>query len=325
MKISFNPDFPGSSFLGYSPFLSEFSDKYSDIRFSSLKSDSLKVAELLQLGYQQFSHPRLKNWSDRIYRCSPSLWFRDNNSGFKLRESAFCKVRLCPICSARKSAMWKAKCLQIWPLLTSEHPHLRYLFLTLTIKNVPVVNLKNVIVRLLRPSIKRFFRLLSYRLGDTFQGRIRKFECTYSSKRYCHPHYHYLLAVSPEYFDEFYLRFEEWRSLWQQSLRSDYKPLINIQAVSSDDEKGLLEVLKYELKPSDFKKDYRWLSEFGLQVSGTKIYSTGGILRKYFQFLEHDPDMIHEADINDNHAYGISNNLIRFDFNQSAKQYCIFS
>ena len=108
-----------------------------------------------------------------------------------------------------------------------------------------------------------------------------------------------------------------------QALRADYKPLINIQAVSSDDEKGLLEVLKYELKPSDFKKDYRWLSEFGLQVSGTKIYSTGGILRKYFQFLEHDPDMIHEADINDDRAYGISNNLIRFDFNQSAKQYCI--
>lgn len=322
--VLFDSNFPVSSFLGFRPFLSEFSHRYSDLRFSPLKSDSLKVSELLALGSSYFSHPTLKKWSQRIFRCSPSLFLRPSESGLKLREASFCKVRLCPMCSSRKSAMWKAKFLQIYPQLVYDHSNLRYLFLTLTIKNVLVSELKNSLIKVLRPSIKRFFDSLSYRLGDIFQGKIRKFECTYSSEKYCHPHYHYVLAVSPEYFDsDSYLSFTDWCSLWQSSLRADYKPSIRIRAISLSDEKGFLEVLKYELKPDDFKKDYKWLSQYGLQVSGTKIYSTSGLLRKYFNFLEYDPDMIHEADKKYNSSFGISNNLIRFDYNKSAKNYVL--
>ena len=65
------------------------------------------------------------------------------------------------------------------------------------------------------------------------------------------------------------------------------------------------------------------MSQYGLQVSGTKIYSTSGLLRKYFSFLEYDPDMIHEADKKYNSSLGISNNLIRFDYNKSAKNYIL--
>ena len=321
---TFNPSFPASSFLGYPPFLTELSKNYSDHRFAVLKSDSLKVSELLALGSKYYNNPTLKKWSDRMSRCSPSLFLRPAESGLKLQESSFCKVRLCPMCSSRKSAMWKAKFLQIYPQLVAEHSNLRYLFLTLTIKNVLVSRLKDVLIKVLRPSIKRFFMSLSYRLGDIFQGKVRKFECTYSSEKHCHPHYHYILAVDPDYFDsDSYISFDSWVDLWQASLRADYKPSIRIKAISLDDEKGFLEVLKYELKPDDFKKDYKWLSQYGLEVSGTKIYSTSGLLRKYFSFLDYDPDMIHEADKEYNRSLGLSNNLIRFDYNDQARSYVL--
>jgi Replication protein len=60
----------------------------------------------------------------------------------KLREARFCRVRHCPICQWRRSLMWLARFQTALPQLLVQHPTARFLFLTLTQKNVSIGELR---------------------------------------------------------------------------------------------------------------------------------------------------------------------------------------
>ena len=138
-------------------------------------------------------------------------------------------------------------------------------------------------------SFKRFSKLK----GFPGEGWIRAAEVTRSKDGTAHPHFHVLMMVKPSYFSTGYLSHEKWVSMWQQSLRIDYKPVVDIRALKSGDSNLsplLTEVIKYQVKESDLVVDRDWFIELTKQLHKTRAISSGGILKQYLKELEDEPE-----------------------------------
>lgn len=141
----------------------------------------------------------------------------------------------------------------------SRNPKGRFLFLTLTVKNVTGQELNNSMTEVLRG----FNRLMKYKKVDkNLVGFLRATEVTYSKKLDSyHPHLHVLLMVRPSYFQAKtdYINQIEWTELWKKAMKLDYTPMVDIRAVKADKGKGLkgaiLETAKYPVKPFDLTDD----------------------------------------------------------------------
>ena len=312
-------EFPISSLFGTNPLLSEFGT--GDYKFSLWRSDAEKAAKLLSLAANHFDNDTLARWSDRISRCSQSLFYRNSAQGIKLYSADFCKVRVCPVCCRRKSSLWIAKTKEIFPQIFTENR--RFLMLTLTIKNCLIEDLRNHL-KYFSKAFNNFLTSVRYHLSECFLGYIRSFECTLAKKgKEAHPHYHLILAVDDEYFND-WLSHGEWQSLWQKALDVDYKPQIRINAINPDYKMGgLLEVLKYELKPDDFVSYWKWLGQYSLAINRFRRISTGGIFKNQLRFLEYDPDMIHEADYQELKSLGGRSKKYVFRWDSQFKQYIL--
>lgn len=135
------------------------------------------------------------------------------------------------------------------------YPKGRFLFLTLTIKNVSGEELNQSVSEVGRA----FNRLMKYKkIGKNVLGYLRATEVTYSDKHEnYHPHLHVLLFVKSTYFarkDE-YLTQEEWTKLWAKAMKLDYTPIVDIRTVKARQSKSLksaiIETAKYPVKPFD--------------------------------------------------------------------------
>ena len=80
--------------------------------------------------------------------------------------------------------------------------------------------------------------------------------------------------------------------MWQQSLRADYAPIIDIRAVQKGDDLAELipEILKYQTKESDLTADREWLLELTQQLHKTRAIAIGGVLREYMRDLANEPE-----------------------------------
>jgi hypothetical protein len=106
--------------------------------------------------------------------------------------------------------------------------------------------------------------------------------------------------VAPAYFQSDYLKQDEWANLWQQCLRVDYRPVVDIRTVKltlvPDTRRvnpmprnmwaAVAEILKYAVKPSDMVRDHEWFLELVDQLHYTKPVVIGGILKRYIRERE---------------------------------------
>ena len=289
-------NYPISEAIGLSsPLLSEISP--TDYKFSVLK----RRANVIALMFETASiwHPNsnvqpiFEKYSHKISHCSQTLNFRLTDEGLKLSKTIFCRTRLCPICVWRKSLGWFAKAQVAFPEISK----FRLIFLTLTVRNCKIWDLRETCKKF-SANFLLFIKAIQYRLKSSFKGYLRSFECTRENSNYAHPHYHVVLAVDESYFSDFYLPFEEWRELWIRCT-DGWGSSIRINAVPiniSSKDKTFLELLKYELKPEDFKRDWKWLADYSLQVKGVQKFSSSGVFRKFFRFLDNEnlnQDFIH--------------------------------
>lgn len=132
-------------------------------------------------------------------------------------------------------------------------PKGRFLFLTLTVKNVPGKDLNDTISQLTK-SFDRLFKRA--KVMKNLIGFLRSVEVTHNENEDTyHPHIHVLMMVKPNYFNgrgDNYISQEEWGDMWSQSLKVDYVPMVDIRSVKETG-KGLkgaiLETAKYPTKP----------------------------------------------------------------------------
>lgn len=232
-----------------------------------------------------------QDYSNRVRDCSQllgfGLAFEDDSAKLKLRSAKFCRVRHCPVCQWRRSLMWKAKAYKVLPKIVEAYPTSRWLFLTLTQKNTDI--------RMLKETLKEMnngFRRLSQLKSFPAIGWLRSTEVTKGRDGNAHPHFHCLLLVPPSYFGKKYIKQSEWVEMWRKSMRLDYNPILDVQAVKSGSKPMELvpELLKYCTKESDLVSDREWFLELTRQMHKMRCIATGGVLKEYLKELEEDPD-----------------------------------
>lgn len=252
-----------------------------------------------------------EKYADRIDCCSQLLGFKlvpNVDLGeliLKLSSAHFCRVRHCPVCQWRRALMWKAKAYGILPEVVKDFPSCRWLFLTLTVKNCQISELRDELVSM----NKAWQRLVKLRKFPAI-GWIKSMEVTRGTDNLAHPHFHCLLLVRSGYFaGKTYLKQSEWSEMWQRCLRVDYQPILNIQAVKKGTDPASLvpELLKYCVKESDLIENRDWFLELTKQLHKMRAVSVGGVLKDYLKTLEREPeDLVGQGDedgVDEGHLY----------------------
>lgn len=248
--------------------------------------------------YRQGRH---LDYGSRINDCSPVLGFalREGNEGelaLKLKTAFFCRVRHCPTCQWRRSMKWRAKLIQALPKIYEDHPTIRWIFVTLTVKNCEIAELRSTLL-----TMSKSWEKFSKRKAFPGLGWIRTVEVTRSENGAAHPHYHCLIAVPSSYFGKNYLKQADWTRLWKESLKVDYTPIVDVRSVNPRSKnkgdaakreifEAICETFKYSIKESDLTSDFAWLEELTDQLHKTRAVATGGILKPYLQDYEWDAD-----------------------------------
>lgn len=252
------------------------------------------------------------SYAQRMDLCSKLLDFRlvsdENEYKLKLDAAKFCRIKYCPVCQWRRSLMWKAKTFTVLPKIVEAYPKHRWLFLTLTVRNCSINELRNTI-QLMNKAWQRMVQRKKF----SAIGWIRTTEVTHGEDNSAHPHFHCLLLVKPSYFSgKGYIKQNEWVELWRSCLRVDYDPILDIRSVKlgSQPMELIPEILKYCVKESDLVKDQEWFLELTRQMHKLRTVATGGILKEYLKQLEKEPeDLIGkdenktEEEVDEGHLY----------------------
>lgn len=245
-----------------------------------------------------------QNYADRVQSCSDLLDFCLNSPlteaikqslVLKLSSARFCRVRLCPVCQWRRSLMWKSKAHELLPKVVEQYPTHRWLFLTLTVKNCPIDELRSTLTWM----HDAFSRLSKLKVFPA-TGWIKATEVTRSADGSAHPHFHCLVMVPAGYFaGQNYLTQNDWSELWQKSLRIDYKPILHIRAIKRELSPITVipELMKYCTKESDLVSHRDWFLELARQMHNARTISVGGVLKTQLKELEQEPtDLIGKDD-----------------------------
>lgn len=275
--------------------------------------------------------------AERVEECASTLRFVTCPEGHekRLQWANFCRVRLCSMCSWRRSLLVSHQ-VRLVTHEANQRENLRWLFLTLTVKNVDAVDLSSELTRLMQ-AWRRFSRRKVFR--DNVVGWFRALEVTRNNDKKSdwynsyHPHFHVLIAVRPSYFKGGrYISQKKWTSLWQQSLQVDYTPIVNVKAVkarrnrlreleileekkqAAQVEHAVAEVAKYPLKSTSYllpseKATDEAVSTLDNALHRRRLLAYGGLLKETWNELqavekvqdaeEESSDLIHVDDTPD--------------------------
>lgn len=224
------------------------------VNFDEQRNYAAQVADILDTG--EIHHQKQ---AKRIRECSLTLemgWvgLTADQLVLKLKSAYFCRVRNCPVCQWRRAKMWSARFFEAFPLIYADHPKMRYIFLTLTVANCHVSELRSTVKQMTsawdRMSRRKNFPALGFVRSlevTTEKDEYRNSKNDYSDKPkkgyslirkarpdYCHPHFHVLIAVPASYFNgRAYVTKEDYAAMWQHALRVDYKPVVDIRIVKA--------------------------------------------------------------------------------------------
>lgn len=276
----------------------------------------------------------------RVADCSTFLEFRYffNVNEKKLNRANFCKVRLCPMCSWRRSLKIFGQVSKVMDYV-EENYNYRYIFLTLTVENCYGEDLKKTLDHM----TESFNRMNQRKIfKQSIKGYFRSLEITYNKKyNTYHPHFHFILAVNESYFTDknYYLSQKKWTNLWKDCLKVDYTPVVDVRRIKKDDNnkfgKAVAETAKYTVKSEDFiirnedgqineKLTDEVVKTLDLALHRKRLTSFGFIFKKVHKKLNlddmEDGDLINtdnDEDLRDD----LMSVILRYQWNVGIKNY----
>lgn len=263
----------------------------------------LKTLEL----FESYKRIGLKNKAYRVAECGSYLEFvRSKDNRLRLQNARFCQVRLCPMCAWRRSLKIYAQTSKVMDKALEDKDY-RFLFLTLTCRNVEAGDLVETIDKLFKA-----FNLLTKRkpFKNAVLGWFRGLEVTHNlTEDTYHPHFHVILMVSSSYFKKksAYIKQEQWTSMWQSCLKADYTPIVDIRAFKTQNKaqtkKSVCETAKYTVKDNDYLISENTeftdasVSILDLALANRRLVAFGGILKQIHKDLNlddmEDGDLVH--------------------------------
>jgi len=271
------------------------------------RSRKLKNMELAEMMFEL----NLKK-AIRVEECGARLEFIQKENGQRrLHKAYFCKDKMCPMCSWRRTMKLTYQTKSVVTEFLKEKPKARFLFLTLTLKNV---NDGKELDQSLRAMTLGFNRLFKYKAIDkNMLGFMRVTELTVNDKNKSYnQHMHVLMAVSSTYFKgSEYLGVKDWRMYWQKAMKLDYLPQVHISAVrsntkgDSDTDSAIKETAKYSVKSSDFLKhsheeNLKIVKDLNTGLHRKRMIAYGKMFKEIHERLHlsdaEDGNMIHVKD-----------------------------
>ena len=236
--------------------------------------------------------------AERLLECGNFLSFSVLEDGSKkLKTMCSCRVRLCPICTWRRSMKVQSHTLTI---LNAVNDKYAYLFLTLTVRNCSGEELSGTL-DLMMDAWQRLSQRKQFK--SAVKGWYRGLEVTHNTDRDSpsfdtyHPHFHVILAVNPSYFtSRNYVKQDEWMQLWKKSLRADYDPVVDVRRVKGCTAKAVAEAAKYSTKeedyivPSDWELTVETVRTLDVALDQRKLVAYGGIMKQLHKQLNLDDE-----------------------------------
>lgn len=234
-------------------------------RFSKRKRYHDPIAKLLR------GAPELAEMAQSIQNCGDAmevlLELPEGGDPFAMLTGYNpCNRRACPMCEWRRSAVWRGRLMPGLDAFFAQHPTHTAVFLTLTVKNVPLLELrqatKDIHAAWHRLTMWRgfptayWFRRTEFTEGNpsfaddlprgipsenspapgTYGDPEEPQGVTHRNPRYeaggkvwVHPHVHGMLLVPASYWGKGYIRQSEWAAQWAMAARLDYQPVIDIR------------------------------------------------------------------------------------------------
>ena len=231
-------------------------------------------------------------------RCSSWLLFRRyiESQVMRLDKAEFCRHRLCPVCNWRKSLKLYSQMQEVSAELMQEFPTARYLFLTLTVKNVASSQLADTI-----DAMNAGFKLLvnsgknnasAKPVKANLMGYAKAMEIKYDPEEFItkemyndskrrpyyilrnlkigsknpnydmyHPHFHVLLMVKSSFFTTGYIKQSEWTSIWRDCMKLDYDPQVDIRVIKPNKSRlseSVIENLRQEAMTSAISETLKY-------------------------------------------------------------------
>lgn len=245
-----------------------------------LEKKQLTKEKLEQLGLKHFSEKTLQ----RIHDCGnfiQSVLTADESTG-KVVKANRCMNRFCPICLATRSRKQGFALGVILETLRENYDY-KFLFLTLTVPNVPGHELIKELQKQYE-SLKRFIQRKQFK--NISKGYVRKTEITYNPNRNdFHPHIHMLIAVDENYFTrENYVKQETWLEIWKKCKKDDSITQVHIKKA---DEESFRELAKYEAKDLEYLNYGEEVFDvFFKALKGRKTLTFNGCFQEHKKLFE---------------------------------------
>lgn len=233
------------------------------IDWSGRKQMQVKFADIVKRARELDETIITEKGLERMQDCGSWLLFaRDAQANKKLYKANFCKHKLCPMCAWRRSLVLFRQVSQCVDAMTAEHKGLRFLFVTLTIRNCHATAeaLKKTIDTLDTGFAKLTNKRKKYKAAAKFKeyllGYMRCVEVTYNEKTNTfHPHIHVIFVMKSTYFKDSYINKQGWQAIWTELLGVDYDVLVMPKVIDEKRKKGAVaEVAKYPTKPANLVK-----------------------------------------------------------------------
>lgn len=218
---------------------------------------------------------------DRLKECGNFIKFQasEDKTKFILAGGNFCKNRFCPFCSWLKAKRTAFELLELIKVVEYTEK-LAFIFITLTIPNVPRESLREEIENF-NKSFKRLFQTEEFKAFN--KGFIRKLEVTYNEERNdYHPHFHLVVAVNKSYFkSRDYMSKRRLLELWQRATRNPAITQVDIKPCRMDTVKQIMELATYSAKQGDLYSSKEVFDGFYEGLFRKKLLVYNGIFKEY--------------------------------------------
>lgn len=241
---------------------------------------------------------RSMGWTERwqqLQGCATYLEFAIMEGGRKMLHKAnFCRARMCPMCSWRRSRKIYGHVSAIMDALHEQTPDRRYVLLTLTVRNCAADQLDSTLDKMFA-AWQRLTQTKEFKTG--VDGWYRALEVTVNpDKLTLHPHFHVILCTNVQYWGRNYIKQARWKELWARSMRIDYTPVVDVRRIKGDTARAVAEAAKYTVKPAellDIPGDSleEVLRQLDSAISGRRLVAYGGVMRELHKQLNLDDDI----------------------------------
>lgn len=291
----------------------------------------------------------------RLRQCSTLLTFAEYEDGTKrLAGMNSCRVRLCPICSWRRSLKCYHNTRRIMERIDADGGY-GYIFLTLTLRNCRASELSGVLddmlagwnrlmqIKAIKQAVRGWYRGIEV-THDTDEvitpARMKQARGYYTRRGLSvgdrnpgfdtyHPHLHCVLVVRQSYFrSRYYISRASFAAAWQHALRVDYLPQVDVRKVRGDTAHAVAEISKYAAKSADYIVPEDWaltldsVKTLDKALAHRRLIAYGGLMRDYFRALRlEDAESGNLVDVGEAVPEGREYRLVSYFWHSGYRQY----